>query len=300
MTASVLLMDDEPEVHDAVKMALEGYGLTIHSAFAGVEGIAAAERLRPGVILLDIKLPDMSGLDVCELLSIRPETTGIPVLILSASNTSDDRMRGLNQGAVDYIGKPFVADELAARVRANLRYRLRLAVESRRALSDPLTGLWNRAYLDDRLRSAQALAMRHDLPLSCIMADVDHFKAVNDTYGHSAGDRVLCAVADVLQRGIRVEDVAARYGGEEFAILCIATEATGALFLAERLRKQIEAMTIPCDPDGCEVRVTCSFGVATAPAKGPALGSILGSADGALYEAKRQGRNRVCAAGTRE
>jgi diguanylate cyclase (GGDEF)-like protein len=160
------------------------------------------------------------------------------------------------------------------------------------AVKDPLTGAHNRKHFDERLGAEVGYAARHHAPLSLVMFDVDHFKHVNDTWGHPAGDQVLRSIAAAILGIVRVEDVFARVGGEEFALLARATDAKNALLFAERLRKGIAGMPIVCS--GGTLQVTASFGVATlqelANPEGTALVAV---ADGRLYEAKRGGRNRV-------
>ncbi len=161
------------------------------------------------------------------------------------------------------------------------------------ALRDPLTGLYNRRHLTGQLETEFSYAWRHGLPLSFVMVDLDHFKQVNDTYGHLTGDAVLRGFGQRLAGAVRREDFAARYGGEEFAILCRQTNVELAMGVAERLRRMIEQASLV--PEQPEVRVTISLGVSGIPH--PEIGSaidLINTADRALYEAKRSGRNQVC------
>ncbi len=156
---------------------------------------------------------------------------------------------------------------------------------------DGLTGLCNRAHLDQRLAADLAFAARHELPLSVVAIDLDYFKRVNDTFGHAAGDAVLRGTAATISSHIRIEDLAARVGGEELLVVLPATPLPGAVSAAERLRIAIEAMVV--ETGGIVVRVTASFGVASIACAGPDRAALLKIADRRLYEAKRQGRNRV-------
>lgn len=160
------------------------------------------------------------------------------------------------------------------------------------AVRDALTGAYNRGHFDERLRAEFAYARRHEAPLSLILFDLDHFKALNDTHGHQAGDATLVAVADAVQGTLRQEDVFARYGGEEFVIIA-RLEATAALRLAERLRAIVEALLV--ETGGLELRVTASFGLATIDAENPfeRPEELIAAADAAAYRAKDEGRNRV-------
>ncbi len=158
----------------------------------------------------------------------------------------------------------------------------------RNAVRDALTGLYNRGYFDDRLKQELAYAFRHESPLSLVLLDLDHFKRVNDEYGHKSGDAVLVAVARVVERAVRSEDVAARYGGEEIVVLARGTSSGGGLALAERLRRHIESL--PIRTNDRILRVTASLGVATFVR--PGMGDLVAAADEALYVAKSSGRNR--------
>ena len=159
------------------------------------------------------------------------------------------------------------------------------------ALRDGLTGAFNKRYLMDRLATELAFAQRHEMPLSLVMLDVDHFKRVNDTFGHPAGDDVLVKLAKVVQETVRAEDVFARYGGEEFAVLCRSVDMESAGILAERLRERIAAMVV--EHEGERIPVTVSLGVAGFPEVAQSAEKLISAADEALYEAKQHGRNRV-------
>ncbi|HEX8911201.1 MAG TPA: diguanylate cyclase [Humisphaera sp.] len=289
----ILIIDDSPVIHALVRAELSAEGIEVLGARDGQSGIMAAREHRPDLILLDVTMPGMDGYEVCELLQVQPETALTPVIFLSGTSTPQDRVRGLERGASDYMAKPFTGAELRARVRVSMRHKARLEMASRRAMRDGMTGLWNRAYLDDRLAAESAAADRHARPLSCLMVDVDHFKSINDRHGHPFGDEVIRRVAEALSAACRREDVACRYGGEEFAVLCPGVPASGAEVLGERVRREVEGLALD-GPDGA-VRVTASIGVAERRAGTPPT-DLVSAADAALYDAKRGGRNRVCAA----
>jgi len=286
MAARVLLIDASQEVHHLLAAYLRREGIEMHSAFDGMSGLHRAVELQPELIILDVSLPEIDGYEVCELLSVQEQTCRTPIIFLTASSEIDQRVRGLSFGALDYVAKPFNPRELVARVRVALRYGYLLRLETRQAMVDGLTGLWNRRYFEQRLAAELSSATRHNRPLSCIMADVDQFKEINDSHGHTFGDQVIRMVAETLQHGCRIEDVACRYGGDEFIILCPDVPADGAIVLAERLRGATSAGTLS-DPS---VRPTCTFGVADLTS---AEGSLVQAADAALYAGKRAGRNRV-------
>jgi diguanylate cyclase (GGDEF)-like protein len=244
--------------------------------------------------VLDVSMPGADGYTVCrELLA---QGAGAPlVILLTAHAHTPARVSGLDAGAVDYIVKPFDRQELLARVRAALRTKTardELAVE---AVTDALTGLLNRSHLAAAAEEHVALTARTGRPLSCLMIDLDHFKAVNDTHGHAAGDAVLCETAKRFARTVRRSDVLVRYGGEEFVVLLPETDTIGAVTIAARLRESLEAAPVvyPKDDGGdVEIHVRASIGVAAWRA-GLDPAGLIAEADTALYRAKALGRDRV-------
>ena len=288
----LLIIDDCESVHALLKVRLRGEPVEIASASNAADGIAAAKAGRPDLILLDVDMPAMDGFEACRRLKADPDTMQAPVIFLTGSATTEQKIRGLEMGAIDYIAKPFEPAELRARVRAALRTKYLIDLLAQRAQIDGLTGTWNRAYLDARLTSETSLSRRTGRPLSCVMLDIDRFKQLNDAHGHPFGDEVIRSVAQVVQATVRNEDVVCRYGGEEFAVLLPNTTPEAALALAERLRTAVAQLALR--HDGRDVPVTCSVGVSNAQANPPP--SIIELADRALYQAKRDGRNRVVAA----
>ena len=286
MQQRVLIIDDSPQIHRLVEAWLKSDVLEIACAATGALGHTMAITWQPDLILLDVDMPDMSGFDLCRQLKSDEACCKIPIVFLTGAASPEDRVAGLNLGAVDYITKPFHPAEFQARVRAALRTKYLLDLLQQRAQID---GLRNRSFLDERLLTEQAMIRRHHRPMACVMIDVDHFKAVNDLYGHATGDEVLRGVADVLLQTTRVEDVVARYGGEEFTVLTPGVDAEGAMILAERIRSAIESLSV--NRGATILKVTCSLGVAGYDPGGPI--ALIPSADAALYAAKANGRNRV-------
>jgi len=287
----VLLIDDSPDALAVAKARLSADNLDVVCASDGGAGLEAARREKPDLILLDVDMPDMSGFDVCRTLKSDGELSMIPVIFLTGSTDTADKVKGLDLGAVDYVTKPFDAFELRARVRAALRTKHLQDLLTEHARIDPLTELWNRRALMDRLDQEWSRINRYDCSIACVMVDLDHFKRINDAHGHRIGDEMLRLVAKVLADQCRQSDLAARYGGEEFILLAPNEGAAGAVRLAERCRQEIEEIRM--EVGGREVTVTASFGVAdSASASSPE--EMIGSADAALYQAKRDGRNRVC------
>jgi diguanylate cyclase (GGDEF)-like protein len=285
----VLAIDDSEAIHALLRARLSAEPIELHHAAGGHEGLRRAAELLPDLILLDVDMPEPDGFEVCRRLKSESRTQSILIVFLSGSASTEEKIKGLELGATDYITKPFDAAELRARVRASLRTKYLLDLLARKAMIDGLTGLWNRAYFENRLNTELSLARRAQQPLACVMIDLDHFKRVNDQFGHPFGDEVLRSVGQILSDTCRSEDVVCRYGGEEFVILAPNTLAEAAIELAERVRRQIESCLWSCG--GKTVNVTCSAGVADLQNCPPP--SILEQADAALYQAKHAGRNRV-------
>lgn len=239
-SASILVIDDTVDISDILENVLSAEGWECHSAPDAEQGLAYALANPPDLILLDVTLPDMDGFEVCRRLRDDNKTADIPIIFLTAHARAHERVQGLDAGGNDYIVKPFNIDELLARVRVALRTKsaqdiLRQANTQLVTLAqtDPLTGLHNRRYLDDRLGEEVVRALRYGYPLSCCLLDVDNFKTVNDTYGHQDGDQVLRRLGNILRDHVRRDDLVARYGGEEFIILLIQQDQQGAISVAE-------------------------------------------------------------------
>jgi len=291
----VLIVDDSSDALALAKVRLAGEGFELVTADCGAEGLEITRSENPDLVLLDVDMPGMSGFDVCRAMKADTDLCMIPVIFLSGSSDTKDKVEGLNIGAVDYVTKPFDAFELRARVNAALRTKHMQDLLIKYANIDPLTEMPNRRALMDRMGQEWERIQRHGGSLSLIMADIDHFKRVNDTYGHTIGDKVLQEVAKGIVSQCRVIDLPARYGGEEFAVTVPYETVQGATVLAERCRQAIaEAQVIVGDQ---EVRVTASFGVASA-VDVLSVGALVKAADDALYQAKHAGRNRIMMAAT--
>jgi diguanylate cyclase (GGDEF)-like protein len=287
----VLIIDDSPEAIAVAKARLEKEeNLTILCAEWGRPGLEMLKAERPDLVLLDVDMPDISGFDLCRMIKSDPELCMIPVIFLTGSGGTEDKVRGLDLGAVDYISKPFDAFELRARVRVALRTKHFQDLLIEHAQIDPLTSLFNRRALQERLAQEWDRIMRHGGRLAFIMVDLDHFKRVNDTYGHSIGDRVLQEAAKVLQGQCRKVDLPVRYGGEEFAIIVPEVSALDAANLAERCRNDMEKLSVRAGDS--TVGITASFGVSDTDGVGSA-DAMIECADRALFQAKQAGRNAV-------
>lgn len=287
---------------------LEGHLLEIGYRVAAVEnGRQALEKLATGyypIVITDLVMPEMDGMELCR--AVREQASGryVYILMLTSQNSKEDMIRGLEAGADEYLVKPVNRAELVVRLKTadrilTLEDSLRKSYEEIKALSvkDPLTKVYNRGYLDERLVHEVKRAFRFERPLSLIMFDIDHFKLINDTFGHTVGDRVLVGCAALMQKSIRLEiDWIARYGGEEFVIVLPETLLSGAVVAAERLRNTLASMVM--EANGTEMLVTASFGVAsfmpTSQKEDLSMASaLIAGADQGLYRAKKQGRNRV-------
>jgi diguanylate cyclase (GGDEF)-like protein len=243
-------------------------------------------------------MPGMEGVQICQRIRERKDRPYIYVLLLTARSQKQDLLKGLELGADDYLTKPFDAQELRARLRVGGRILslqddlLTAQAELHfRATNDALTGIANRRAILEALGKELARQVRDDRPFGIVLADIDHFKSVNDTYGHLAGDDVLRTVAQRLRDSTRPYDSVGRYGGEEFLIVAPFADIPGTMALAERIRGHIESQ--PVFAHGGPIRVTASQGVAVSQHP-PCVDAkmLLQLADDALYRAKENGRNR--------
>src|SRR5581483_8833868 len=250
--------------------------------------------------LLDIEMPALDGHEVLARMKADVALADIPVVFLTGRTGTDDIVAGIELGAHDYLKKPFEPPELIARINSAVRVkRLQDELRDRNAeldavsRTDALTGLHNRRHAAEHLVRHVSSARRHGFELSVLMFDIDHFKAINDTYGHAGGDAVLREFAARVQPTLRTEDIPARWGGEEFLIIAPVTSSDGAHALAERIRASIAATPFAVGPhQTCSV--TVSVGCATTRGEDP--DALIGRADDALYQAKTGGRDQVVSA----
>jgi len=291
----VLLIDDSELMHRLLRSRLQLEQVEIHCVTDGEAGLEIALKLQPDVILLDIDLQGIDGFEVLQRLKEDARTRDIAVIFISASTETMDRVRCLDLGAIDFISKPFEMAEMKARVRSAIRVQQLLRMLAQRAQLDGLTALWNRAFFDQRLQCELTAARRHGTPLSLILCDIDHFKSVNDRYGHPFGDEVLAFFATVISSR-RSTDISCRYGGEEFGIILPETAVGDAILVADQMRRGFEEHRWRRYPD---LVLTASFGVAdlTMVSEDATSVDLVARADLALYGAKRGGRNRVSTEG---
>ncbi|MDF3064749.1 MAG: response regulator/GGDEF protein [Polyangiaceae bacterium] len=306
MKANLLLIDDSEAQSTQICNSLERLGYRVTRASSGVEGLRLARTTSPDLVLLDVVMADIDGFAVCRWLKMNAETRDIPVIMLTVRTALADRVEGLNIGADDYLAKPFEDQELEARIFAALRVKAAHAELRDRnqqlesmlhhvealASTDALTGLYNRRRFADVLRREFAVTKRYKNTLSCLLLDLDHFKQINDRFGHDAGDQVLKEMARRITGSLREVDLAARYGGEEFVVLLPHTGKADANIVAERLLKNVRKQEF--NFGGEMVTVTASIGCAgNSDVASSNPDDLVKAADVALYEAKKRGRNRV-------
>lgn len=263
----VLVVEDDPVSRMLLEMTLRKVGYEVVSAKNGQEALACFEKRFFPIVFSDWMMPEVDGLQLCR--SIRETVTAgyVFIFLLTARDSRADMIAGLEAGADDYLTKPFDRAELFARLKTAVRIlklekSLKEANEAIRVLSitDTMTGCFNRTYMDQQFPKELQRAVRYGHAISVIMTDIDHFKKVNDLYGHQAGDHVLKAFVETMGRSVRSGvDWIARYGGEEFLLVLPETNVESAEVLAERLRKTVSEQIIPYD--GKTIRITSSFGV---------------------------------------
>lgn len=287
---NVLVIDDEPDKRMLLTIALQMAGYEVYTANDGEAGLAAINAYQPDLILTDVMMPKMNGYELARRVRANPQTKFIPVIIQTAARNDAEGVRyGSEVGALGYITDPTDIDLLLARVRTLLDFKEYLNTCEEQAFTDHLTGLANRRRFERQLEREVTRTLRYSRPFCLLLLDIDNFKAVNDTYGHEAGDEAINCLAKTLQAATRGIDMAARIGGEEFAVILPETEFEGGLETAERLRRAISETEIPLVG-----QITASFGVAEFPLCAATGRELVATADAAMYEAKRQGRNRVC------
>ena len=294
----ILVVDDVTKNLQLVMEILEQIGYETTFATGGKKTLERLETVKPDLILLDLMMPDMGGLEVCEILKADLRYQKIPVIFLTASNEQESLIQAFEKGAVDYVTKPFRSAELLARVRTHLelkqaRDELHEAYEAleRLILLDPLTGVANRRAIDEFAKEEYDRAQRYKTCFSVLMIDLDYFKKVNDTYGHYIGDECLKIVAEKLDNSLRTVDQFGRFGGEEFVAILPETSLTEAIKVAERLRIEVDQL-VPAIKDFSS-SLSVSIGVSAFQEKDQAVMDIFKRADQALYEAKEMGRNLV-------
>ncbi|MBK1990040.1 diguanylate cyclase [Sphaerospermopsis aphanizomenoides BCCUSP55] len=301
----ILVVDDVKLNLQVIGKILDKVGYEYTFASNGYQALERVKSAHPDLILLDLMMPEMDGLEVCEKIQSNPELAEIPIIFLSASQEQDHLLKAFQKGAVDYVSKPFHHAELLARVRMHLelkysRQKLKNLLQEQVELvkkleklanTDPLTEVWNRRYLITVAEQEIKRSQRYNLPFSVLLIDIDYFKKINDNYGHSIGDEIIIFMTKTVIAHLRTVDCFGRFGGEEFVALLPETDIQKAIIVAERIRVNIENQYI--DVENKKVSITVSIGVSSYNLGDETIDTIIQRADQALYQAKNQGRNRV-------
>ena len=298
----VLVVDDSPSIRTQIKGVLErieGFGDFIEAG-DGLQAFKLMVERHPDLVVCDLIMPGFDGLKFLALRATRPELVNIPVIMLTADGDANRKLEVFEQGAADYVSKPFNERELLARVKVHYRLKvlqdqLREANKRLEALADTdgLTALFNRRYFDALLVRELQRTTRYKTPMGVVLFDIDHFKRINDSFGHAMGDEVLRNVGHIVTSGVRVTDSGARYGGEEFGIVFTQTVSQGVSEVTERLRVRLAEFSHVYQ--GQTLQCTASFGISVCDGKGsvPNARELVERADRALYHAKHAGRNCV-------
>ncbi len=301
LNGRILLVDDRPASADRIVSALSKHH-TINVEPVPQEAIFRCAEGNYDMVIVSLGLRDYDGLRLCSQLRTLERTRHIPILLIADMDDRQKVLRGLDLGVNDYLSRPIDRNELMARVRTQMRRKryaeaLREDVQAsiEMAVVDPLTGLKNRRYLETHLASLLEQAVSHNRPLAILILDIDHFKMVNDSFGHEAGDDVLRGFSQRVKRVIRTSDLMCRLGGEEFVVIMPDTTPDVAAVIAERVRGSVQAEPFRLqDSDSAGVPITVSIGLAFT-SKDSSPDTLFRRADKALYRSKNDGRNRVTA-----
>lgn len=294
-SARLLVVDDQTINIQIMHQALSS-SYQVFMATSGRQALEICEANPPDLILLDVEMSGMNGIQVCEKLKANSLTRDIPVIFVTAHSDPEDEAHGLEVGAVDFISKPINPSILRARVKTHLTLKHQADLLRDMARHDGLTGVFNRRHFDETIGLECRRASRAHTPLALIMLDVDYFKRFNDTYGHQVGDDCLQRVAQGLNALVnRASDVFARYGGEEFACVLPGANEVAAMDMAQRMGDAVKKLAIPHAGSDVASTVTISLGIALFDGSAPASPeTLVALADAQLYRAKRMGRARAC------
>jgi two-component system, cell cycle response regulator len=298
---SILIIDDSDSIRQQVKETLQMVNLfdEYHEASNGIEGFKKLLQHPMDLIVCDIVMPGIDGFKFLTMKNTKPEFGDIPVIMLTSQEDVRSKIMGLEQGASDYITKPFDPSELIARVKVQLKIK-KLQDDLRKtnirleelSNTDGLTKIFNRRHFMSLFESEFDRAVRYGGTLSYVMCDIDNFKSFNDRYGHLIGDKILVGIGKIFKDSLRKHDLVARYGGEEFALILPETDDAGSFSVSERYRAVIESTQFGT-PE-LPLRVTASFGITSFPKFKPSsIDEMIKQADEALYKAKEWGRNKT-------
>lgn len=295
----VLIIDDDPITRLALTALLEEWGFNAIEADNGQSALRLLEEHNPPhLLIIDWLMPGMSGPELCQAIRARDDGQFFYILMLTGREGNDSVVEAMESGADDFVHKPFDYQVLKVRLKAGSRIVRLEQTLNQLASRDSLTQCWNRRMLDELRDNSVAEAKRKNTPLSLMVLDIDHFKLVNDNYGHPAGDTAIKHVVAVINQNLREYDLVGRYGGEEFVVILPRTDMESAWGVAERIRAAIQ-FTPAIIGDQAKIDMTISIGIAELEPSSPETGlSLFERADQALFEAKQSGRNRiVCSKG---
>lgn len=287
---TILIVDDQKLIQQILGEILKGFA-NIEYASSGEEALDKIKISKPDLILLDVTMPGMDGFDVCRCLKKDKETSDIPIVILTGNDSNKHEIKALQEGATDFLRKPITPEIVYVRVGNILK--LQAATRELRILAqtDPLTGAYNRRHFWEIGSAETQRYKRYNSIFSVMMLDIDHFKNVNDTYGHDVGDIAIKKTVEIIKNELRIEDTLGRLGGEEFAVILPETKNDKASFVAERIRAAISKLQINTEKGG--LAFTLSIGIAEINLDDKIIDDVIKHADDALYEAKETGRNKV-------
>lgn len=300
MKEKVLLVDDSRQAREAAKAALAGLFSVFIEAEDGLAAIKSFVEEKPGFIITDIEMPSINGYRFISTIRNMEDGRDVPIILLSGTkDTLRKKLTGFNLGASDFLMKPFESEELVARVKSLLRVRSLMdelkeknSLLEKLAVTDELTGLYNRRHFFESTHAQMALGLRHNFKVACLLMDIDHFKKINDTHGHMAGDEVLRKIGALLKACKRDGEELARFGGEEFVMCLFNTDSESAVLAAERFRRLVKEHDFSSIAPG--LKVTLSVGVAVWPqGRATSIDELVRAADKALYKSKALGRDMV-------
>lgn len=291
---NILVVEDEPVTRMLISNSVKQWGYEVSEVESAEQALSFLRQHKDYfIVLTDWSLPHMSGLVMAEEIRSRFDES-IYIVMLTNKNEEEDLIEAMEAGVDDYVTKPFNPGELRVRLRAGSRIVEQTQKLRFLANYDELTGIWNRRMLVEQMRNEWIRHTREESVCSILMLDIDHFKIVNDTYGHAGGDQALRLFSQVIKESVRPYDLVGRFGGEEFVVMLPNTKLETAKQIAERIRTGCESMLIHLKND-CSFHITVSIGVAQQTPEDKSAQELIGKADSALYFAKKEGRNRsIC------
>lgn len=295
---NILIVEDEPVTRMLISSSVKNWGYEVSQVESAEQALAFLNKNEDFyIILTDWSLPGMSGLEMAQHIRVDSDEPKYIIMLTNKSN-EEDLIEAMEAGVDDYVTKPFSPGELRVRLRAGHRIIEQTQKLKFLANFDELTGIWNRRMIVTQMRIEWNRHLREEHTCSILMLDIDHFKLVNDTYGHAGGDEALRVFSEILRENVRPYDLVGRFGGEEFVVLLPNTNKLEAKEVAERVRVEVESKIIHIKNDS-SFNITVSIGVAEQEPTDKDVQELIGKADSALYFAKKEGRNQtVCWFGT--